>query len=581
MAAELPPFKSGFSMKAEMEVDSEELFDKADAIYDVVEHDDEHMVWRFSETTDDWAFVDYNGLLVVASTEEFDLARKGVLMKEFWEIVSTIRVSGGNVSKLWQSYYYTEETKVYRAIRHELDSDFSYLLMMPNCTVYDAQLSVSGEDRSWQYYGGNLEPPGQHYFIDDEEVCGCDLIYGYPNHPRGVSCGSYYDHFEAESWVEVVPVDIKTAIQMPGLHTITSSGIDNEHELSIYVVSSPTEKPIVLYNQYKTIWEEDQRESLPVSVLYEKVNLTTPWKIDQSSTGEIIGIDASQFPIVRINVFIDDPYAIGGNLSIRDFSIKEDGQDIQIDKFYFTGTAIGQKLDLVIAFDTSESMADEREAMEQKVQQMVEQIEQAGLDARYSIVEFSEVAKEGSVWTRAHQVLKNSINNISLSGGFPGAPENAIEAIERAIALDFRPDAWKAAIVITDEPSHQKGDGSNACNYTKEEVVSDLKDRGVTLIAVSPDFSDPNVNPNVSREKLQAYADMKDMALDANGLWIDINSADFSAILDDITSVITGTYVIEYKSPDPTPGTNRTVFVTVDNPNCQGKSDSVSYVSPA
>jgi hypothetical protein len=57
------------------------------------------------------------------------------------------------------------------------------------------------------------------------------------------------------------------------------------------------------------------------------------------------------------------------------------------------------------------------------------------------------------------------------------------------------------------------------------------------------------------------------------GLWIDINSADFSTILDQFKGILTGTYAIEYTSPDQTPGKNRTVLVSVDAPGCVAGSD--------
>jgi hypothetical protein len=62
-------------------------------------------------------------------------------------------------------------------------------------------------------------------------------------------------------------------------------------------------------------------------------------------------------------------------------------------------------------------------------------------------------------------------------------------------------------------------------------------------------------------------------------MWIDMNSANFSGILENFKQIITGTYVIEYVSPDVTPSTSRTVAVTVDKPGCVVGCTSASYTT--
>ncbi|MDD1761987.1 MAG: hypothetical protein LUQ59_07100, partial [Methanothrix sp.] len=133
-------------------------------------------------------------------------------------------------------------------------------------------------------------------------------------------------------------------------------------------------------------------------------------------------------------------------------------------------------------------------------------------------------------------------------------------------------------LVITDEPSHQKGDGYRNSTYTVEGANKNLSTSGVILIAVSPDFGNPSVDPGVPRSDLTKYVDMRVIANEI-GLWIDINSADFSTILDQFKGILTGTYVIEYTSPDQMPGKNRTALVSVDAPGCVAGSDSSAYVS--
>ncbi|MCX8207998.1 MAG: hypothetical protein N3G75_09280, partial [Methanothrix sp.] len=133
----------------------------------------------------------------------------------------------------------------------------------------------------------------------------------------------------------------------------------------------------------------------------------------------------------------------------------------------------------------------------------------------------------------------------------------------------FRPDAQKVILVITDAPAHFRGDGTSHSNYTMEDVVRDLTKSGVIFIPVSPVFDEPT-----------GYVDLRDIANDIQSMWIDINSADFSVILESFKEMVTRSYLLEYTSPNLQPSTERTVRVTVDKPGCAVGEASISYTSP-
>lgn len=294
---------------------------------------------------------------------------------------------------------------------------------------------------------------------------------------------------------------------------------------------------------------------------------------------EILGVDPTSFPKIKINIFIDKFCALTGNLEKENFKVMEDDKAAAIDNFYFTGNATGQRLDLAIVFDTSGSMDNEIKALQLKVQDLISKINSSKLDARYSLITFRADVEATKVnWTSDSNYFINAIGKFSASGGDSG-PENSLGGIETVLSFGFRPDAQKVVLVITDEPSHQKGDGYRNSTYTVEGVNKNLSTSGAILIAVSPDFRNPSVNPGVPRSDLPKYADMRVIANEI-GLWIDINSADFSTILDQFKGILTGTYVIEYTSPDQMPSKNRTVLFSVDAPGCVAGSDASAYVSP-
>jgi len=294
---------------------------------------------------------------------------------------------------------------------------------------------------------------------------------------------------------------------------------------------------------------------------------------------EILGLDSSAFPKMKVNLFINKFCALSGNLKSENFKVKDDANDIAIDNFYFTGNASGHKLDLAIVFDTSGSMDNEIKALQLKVRDLISKINSSKLDAKYSLITFKADVEAAKVnWTNDTGYFIDAIEKLSASGGDSG-PENSLSGIETVLSFGFRPDAQKVILVITDEPSHQKGDGYRNSTYTVEGANKNLSTSGVILIAVSPDFRNPSVDPGVPRSDLPKYADMRVIANEI-GLWIDINSADFSTILDQFKGILTGTYAIEYTSPDLTPGMNRTVLVSVDAPGCVAGSDASAYVSP-
>jgi len=258
---------------------------------------------------------------------------------------------------------------------------------------------------------------------------------------------------------------------------------------------------------------------------------------------EILGLDSSAFPKMKVNLFINKFCALSGNLKSENFKVKDDANDIAIDNFYFTGNASGHKLDLAIVFDTSGSMDNEIKALQLKIQDLISKINSSKLDAKYSLITFKADVEAAKVnWTSDTGFFIDSIGKLSASGGDSG-PENSLSGIETVLSFGFRPDAQKVILLITDEPSHQKGDGYRNSTYNMESANKDISNSGAILIAVSPDFRNPSVDPGVPRSDLPKYADMRVIANEI-GLWIDINSADFSTILDQFKGILTGTYAI-------------------------------------
>jgi len=272
---------------------------------------------------------------------------------------------------------------------------------------------------------------------------------------------------------------------------------------------------------------------------------------------------------VKLNIFINKSCATSGDLKQDNFKVMENGKDVVIDNAYFSGNASGKNLDLAVVFDDTGSMQPQIDTMKSKVQDLIDKIKGAGLDARYALVTFKDSTSVKTKWTKDPEGFKNSVNALEAIGG-EDEPEDSLDAIENIISIGFRPDAQKVILVITDAHAHSKGDGTAYSNYKKEEVMTDLRDSGVIFIPVSPTF-----------ESSTEFVDLREVANEIQSMWIDMNSADFSTILEQFKSIITGTYVLEYTSPDLTPNTNRNVVVTIDKPECSEGCTSASYTTKA
>jgi|GEM_PF-540736 len=296
-------------------------------------------------------------------------------------------------------------------------------------------------------------------------------------------------------------------------------------------------------------------------------------------TVKILELDGSAFPKVKMILLVDRGCAMIGSLEKDNLIIKENNTVVSVDDFSFSGNASDHKLDLAIVFDETTSMDNELADLKLKSKDLVQKIKSSNFDARYLMVTFNgtEVATRVN-WTNDADSFRMAMGKLSVSSGNINLPENSLDAIERALSLGFRSDAQKLMLVVTDEPSLQKGDGRSDSIYSMEDVKSDLLNSGITLIAASPDFNDPDINPDVPRSDLPKYAELRNLANQSNGIWIDINSKNFSSILEQIQGILTGTYVIEYTSPDKASYGKRTVLVSVDAPGCVEGGDLNSYV---
>jgi hypothetical protein len=174
-------------------------------------------------------------------------------------------------------------------------------------------------------------------------------------------------------------------------------------------------------------------------------------------------------------------------------------------------------IDIIFAFDLSENMADNMEAMKQAVMTTMKKIRPAGIDACFGVASFVDYpgthnscnysAQYGSAndypWeidqelTSDTNLVKAAINELKIYDGEDG-PQAYTRALLECLFLNWRPDSRKFVVMIGNAPAHDcgffstsygKDPGPDAQMDTWDDLdyktVVDCIDRaGLTVIAI-------------------------------------------------------------------------------------------------
>ena len=231
-ALALPDFNSAVSTELGRSADMDTLYQRTDQIYDVMEHDDSHIIWKFTGTTGDYAFVFADGRLAVGSMANFNLQSKDTLEKELNDLIDLIDTVAGVTQNereyaVDHSIYYASEAGVYQRIKHTRGA---FKLSVPDCTIKNAR--VKFVFLSDVYYG---------LTINDEQIA---KALGKKNKDKNF--------------------DITSNIPS-GVHDISYKCGGQPVYIEAY--TTPATKKMVLYSDdYKT-WVEDTTQSVTLDQL--------------------------------------------------------------------------------------------------------------------------------------------------------------------------------------------------------------------------------------------------------------------------------------------------------------------------
>ncbi len=275
-------------------------------------------------------------------------------------------------------------------------------------------------------------------------------------------------------------------------------------------------------------------------------------------TAKMTSLNSQNFPFIYMNVAVDT-FGVGfPDLTKSNFTVYENGV-LQQDFFDVTPPEVGggvRLADIVFVLDVTSSMTEEIEAVRQNMLSFVNALDSSSIDYRIGFVVFGDIVytyNSGNMYSEQSTIL-SIINNIRLgehgigSGG--DIPENQLDAMAAAAAMNYRPGTQKVQILLTDANAHE------ADGVTSRTVSSLISLLSATNMTVFPVF-----DTNLAAQRNQ-YIPIA-QATNADGAYYHIYD-NFNAIINKIGIIIANSYLVRYKTNNSAcDGTRRNVEVRV------------------
>ncbi|MCK4352606.1 choice-of-anchor J domain-containing protein [candidate division WOR-3 bacterium] len=281
----------------------------------------------------------------------------------------------------------------------------------------------------------------------------------------------------------------------------------------------------------------------------------------------INSISSSLFPFIYLTATVDTfDYPIP-SLTQSNFSAYENSA-LQTDYFEVTPPDTGggvRVVDIVFCMDNSGSMDDEQTDVRNNVEDFVDSLAASGSNFALGLVRFGASANSGYPIVEDNGQLTSDVNyfknDVWARNVIDGWDEPGWDALVSGITeFSFRPGANKILILITDEDVTYHG---NAGAYTQEQCLTILQQNSGIVFALL----DTNYAP-------YAYEDYGTIAEQTQGAYFNITEP-MDEILDAISEMVGGTYIVRYRSSNPK--SEREVIVRVDYLG-ESDEDTVYYI---
>ncbi|MFU2158842.1 VWA domain-containing protein [Caldisericum sp. AR60] len=263
-----------------------------------------------------------------------------------------------------------------------------------------------------------------------------------------------------------------------------------------------------------------------------------------SYNARISQIDKSKFPEIQLYVpFTDSNGNHIQSLSAENFSVKEEGKKVKIEKF--VGSNFEQPITTILIIDRSGSMAGNK--LSSAKQAAITFIDLLREQDESGIVFFSDSIDKSQI-TNNKTTLINTISSLQ-AGGRTTFYDATYEALQMLESVKGR----KSIIALTDGMD-------NRSRYSAGKVIAKAKELNIPIYTIGLGAKGTQTNEGIDEESLKKIAE------DTGGAYFYAPTyEELKELYTKILNQIMNEYCISYTSIRPTlDGTRREVEVTVD-----------------
>lgn len=245
-------------------------------------------------------------------------------------------------------------------------------------------------------------------------------------------------------------------------------------------------------------------------------------------------IDISQFP--HIKLIIEAYNSLGepiDKLNPESFKVYENGEPKEILEIIKLPVPKKTDVDFIFLIDITGSMQKKINQVRDNITEFTKNMMKRGIVYRIGLVLFSDLIEHKLQPTKNVDDFLLWLDKVKASGGYD-EKENALEALETAVLdIDFRENAQKVLVLITDAPFHQEGEESEygKTNHNTESIIKVMQKNQARLFSIVP-------------QKLKQYKKMSELT---TGNSFDIDYP-FSKILNNFSNQFTNIFSVKYSS---------------------------------
>ncbi|MFH1528041.1 MAG: VWA domain-containing protein [Bacteroidota bacterium] len=262
-----------------------------------------------------------------------------------------------------------------------------------------------------------------------------------------------------------------------------------------------------------------------------------------SDTGLVVNIDSlniERYPKVDFvfEVKKEDTDYLISNIAKHNVFLYENSTRITDFSFGKDTTGGVDDVDIVFVLDVTGSMSNEINAVKNNLIEFTDSLSYQGIDFRLGMVTFLDVIENVYDFTRDVQSFQTIISQQYAHGG-ADTPENSLDALDKASQFEYRPEAKKIIIWITDANYHEK---NTHTQLDKQTVINSMLSKEILVHVIG------------STVYKSAYYDPFTIATGGSFYNIDGNFRDI--LLEISRFEVSNRYLISYMSQDPNTQSN-------------------------